>query len=249
MAEDHAVDRGYWITWYDLPEAGRQEYLDWLHTSYISELLKAPRVLSGAHYQSLEKVQHPGTKGRLSHTSNDEVPTGDRYILIITGEDAHAFSNPPPSKLHKSLSDEDQKMLALRIGERVNIMVDEARVDGPAVATRDGVLLSPCIQLGNFNSSHWHDEEELTAWYAQWRMLCMQEMEGSVATRKLVSVSGWAKHAILYEFTSAEMRNKNFIDHESHNPKMEAWTDRVVRKLNHAPGSPNLAERIWPRVL
>ena len=99
MAEDHAVDRGYWITWYDLPEAGRQEYLDWLHTSYISELLKAPRVLSGAHYQSLEKVQHPGTKGRLSHTSNDEVPTGDRYILIITGEDAHAFSNPPPSKL------------------------------------------------------------------------------------------------------------------------------------------------------
>jgi hypothetical protein len=28
---------------------------------------------------------------------------------------------------------------------------------------------------------------------------------------------------------------------------MEAWTDRVVRKLNHAPGSPNLAHRIWPK--
>jgi hypothetical protein len=29
---------------------------------------------------------------------------------------------------------------------------------------------------------------------------------------------------------------------------MEAWTDRVVRKLNHAPGSPNLARRIWPQI-
>jgi len=29
---------------------------------------------------------------------------------------------------------------------------------------------------------------------------------------------------------------------------MEEWTDRVVRKLVHAPGSPNVALRIWPPV-
>jgi hypothetical protein len=29
---------------------------------------------------------------------------------------------------------------------------------------------------------------------------------------------------------------------------MEQWTDDVVRKLVHAPGSPNLAARIWPVV-
>ncbi len=248
MSKNDVIDRGYWITWYNLPEEGHVEYLEWLHDTYIPERLAAPGVQHAAHYKSVEKVQHPGAKGRLSHTDSDEVPIGDRYILIIAGRDAHTFSDPPPSDLHKGLSAEDQKMLNLRIGERVNIMVDEARVDGPEVTTRDGNLFAPCIQLGNFNSGHWHDEDELAAWYTQWRLVCMQGMEGSVATRKLVSVSGWAKHAILYEFTSAEMRNKNFIDHESHNPEMEAWTDRVVRKLNHAPGSPNLAERIWPQV-
>ena len=248
MSSDEMAEQGYWITWYDLPEDGRGSHLDWLHSTYIPERLKAPGVLHAAHYQSEEKVRHPGAEGRLSHTKNDEIPSGDRYILIFAGENAHAFSNPPPSELHKTISKEDQEMLAMRIGERVNIMVDEARIEGPEISSRDGQLFSPCIQLGNFNSGHWHDEDELTAWYAQWRMPCMVEMEGCVATRKLVSVSGWAKHAILYEFTSVEIRNQNFVDHEGHRPEMEAWTDRVVRKLNHAPGSPNLAHRIWPKL-
>ncbi len=45
------------------------------------------------------------------------------------------------------------------------------------------------------------------------------------------------------------MNNPGFwIHHENSNPEMEEWTDRVVRKLVHAPGSPNLARRIWPPV-
>ena len=75
----------------------------------------------------------------------------------------------------------------------------------------------------------------------------MRNLPGCVAVRKLVSVSGWSKHAIFYEWTSVAMRNKIFVDHEKINPKMEEWTDKVVRKLVHAPGSPNLAERIWPK--
>lgn len=36
------------------------------------------------------------------------------------------------------------------------------------------------------------------------------------------------------------------LDYERLNPELEAWTDRVVRELVHAPGLPNLARRIWP---
>ena len=43
-------------------------------------------------------------------------------------------------------------------------------------------------------------------------------------------------------------RDGSFVEHEKANPKMEQWTDDVVRKLVHAPGSPNLAQRIWPAV-
>jgi hypothetical protein len=71
---------------------------------------------------------------------------------------------------------------------------------------------------------------------------------GCVRVRKLVSVSGWAKHACFYEFTSVAARNQHFVYYESANPEMEAWSKKVVRGLIHAPHSPNLARRIWPPV-
>lgn len=243
------MDRGYWISWYDLPEERRDDYLSWLHGSYIPARLKLPHCLWAAHYASLSDVVHPGEKGRLSHVDRDSLPTGDRYILIFGGTTAHAFADPTPDEFHAGLSDDDRKMLTMRQGERSNIMTEEARDDGPDAALRVGELdLSPCIQLGNFNAGSYHDEDELAAWYAQWRMPSMKKLPGCIGVRKLVSVSGWSKHAILYEWTSVEARNKLFVDHESSNPEMEAWTDRVVRKLVHAPGSPNLARRIWPPV-
>jgi hypothetical protein len=48
--------------------------------------------------------------------------------------------------------------------------------------------------------------------------------------------------------TSLQARNEKCISHESFDPEMEEWTDRVVRKLVHASGSPNVAPRIWPPV-
>ena len=64
-------------------------------------------------------------------------------------------------------------------------------------------------------------------------------MTGCVGTRKLVSISGWAKHAILYEFVSLEAVEKHFVDNAE-------WSRRVVRNLIHAPHSPGLGVRIWP---
>ena len=49
---------------------------------------------------------------------------------------------------------------------------------------------------------------------------------------------------LLARFNTA--RDGSFVEHEKVNPKMEQWTDDVVRKLVHAPGSPNLAARLWP---
>ena len=63
---------------------------------------------------------------------------------------------------------------------------------------------------------------------------------GSVKT----SVSGWAKHACFYEFTSLEARNTHFVHYEQSHPEMEAWSKRVVRNTIHAPGSANVAQRI-----
>ena len=239
------MDRGIWISWYNLPDKGRDAYLAWLHNTYIPAVLKRPGVEWAAHYASEEKVALSGAKGRLSQVQGAAVPTGDRFVLLFGGTDAHVFVKPTPREFHAALTAADREMLAMRIGERVNIMTEEARIHGPEGGGRDKAL-SQCIQIGSFNAGAGQDEDELAAWYAQWRLPCMEKLPGCVRVRKYASVSGWAKHAILYEFTSVQARNDNFLDHERTHPEKEAWTDRVVRKLVHAPGSPNLARRLWP---
>ena len=243
MKEGH--ENGYLIHWYNLNEDNDAEYLEWLHGEYIPRRLNDPRILWACHFKSLDNVTHPGEKGRLSH-DNKSIPAGDRYILIFGAKKPEIFADPTVTEYHQSLSERDLMFLKMKREERYNIMTEEARGPGSEKKPIDGAGLSECIQLGNFNSGSYEDEDELASWYATWRIPSMKKLPGCQGVRKLVSVSGWVKHAILYEWSSPEARNSTFVDHEMENPKMEEWTDRVVRKLVHAPGSPNLARRIWP---
>ena len=242
------MDRALWITWYDLPAAGRDAHLKWLHNSYMPNMVERPGFLHAAHFASEQALPQAGVPagqpGRLRHTDDKSVPTGNAYILVFGAEDAHAFARPVPAKFHAGLSKDDQRMLAMRERARVNIFTEEARADGPEGKRREkGMALSPCIQLGSFDAGSL-EEDELLDWYANWRLPCMNKLAGCVGIRKLVSVSGWAKHGVLYEFVSLAERNRHFPNHEKVNPEMDAWTDRLVRKLVHAPGSPNVAQRI-----
>ncbi len=88
----------------------------------------------------------------------------------------------------------------------------------------------------------------MLAWYAPWRLPAMRTLPGCIRTRRLASVSGWAKHGVLYEFTSLAARNEHFVKHEDQRPDMKAWLDKLVRRLVHAPGSSTLATRCWPVV-
>ena len=72
-------------------------------------------------------------------------------------------------------------------------------------------------------------------------------MPGAIAARKLVTVAGWVKHVVLYEFVSAEAHNTNFMKHENLAFTDGEWTNRVVKYTAHAPGSPSIGERIWPK--
>ena len=235
------MDRGLWITWYDLPDGGREAYLSWLHKNYIPEMLKRPGFLWGCHYAEVEKKIGAGA---TTHTDDPSVPTGSRYMLLFGAENADVFGDPLPSAINAGLPEADRKMLAMRKGERVNIMTEYGRVEGPEAKTyQGGMMLANCIQLGTYNTS-WQNEEELLAYYKQGRLPHMSVMPGCVRTRKLVSVAGWAKHGVLYEFTSVEARNKNFPGHGD--AKMKAWSASMVPRLTHAPGSANLGQRIWP---
>ena len=241
---DESTDRGLWVTWYDLPGDGREAYLSWLHETYLPELLKRPGYLWAAHYATRE-VPRSATASQLHHVEDPKVPTGFRYILLIGAKDAHVFGNPVPSALHAALPEQGRKMLALRVGERVNLMTEAGRCEGRAKNSyKGGQTGAPCIQIGSFNCPVEY-EEEMHAGYVQVRLPAMCETGSCLRTRKLNSVAGWAKHGILYEFTSLEGFNR---DYEAANAKapLGLGGHSVVPMLVHAPNGPNSALRIWP---
>ena len=242
------MDRGLWITWYDLPEGERERHLEWLHVSYLPAIAKRAGILWAAHYSAVPKTERRASarEGIITRTSDAAVPTGSEHILMVGAGDAHVFGNPSPAELHAGLSEPDRTMLQQRKGERSNIMVEAGRIAGPAVGQAPpGMLPAPCIQLGNFNIDPAH-EEEVLAWYTRWRMPAMARTPGCVRFRALASVSGWAKHAVMYEFVSLAARNEHFVTHEDARPDMKAVSDRMVSYLTHSPGSATVAVRTWP---
>jgi hypothetical protein len=238
---EEPIDRGLWVTWYDLPEAGRDAYLSWLHDSYLPALLKRPGYFWAAHYATRD------TEARtdLHHVDDPKVPTGYHYILLIGAKDAGVFGDPAPLEIHAALPEQGRKMLAMRVGERVNLMTESNRCEGQAQKTyKDGLMSAPCIQIGSFNCPVEY-EEEMLAGYVQSRLPAMCRAASCVRTRKLNSAAGWAKHAILYEFASLEGFNRDYEVTNAHAP-IGLKGHSIVPMLIHAPHGPNSALRIWP---
>jgi hypothetical protein len=66
------VDRALWITWYDLPDSGRNDYLAWLHQTYLPHLLNRPGYLWAAHYAT----RTSGGSSQIHHTEDPRFPPG-----------------------------------------------------------------------------------------------------------------------------------------------------------------------------
>ena len=244
------MDRGIWATWYDLPDDRRDSYLAWLHGSHLPALLQRPGYAWAAHYE----ITSGGTEmneigARLARPDEPGLGTGTQFLILVGAAAPHVFVNPRVDRLAAALPPADREMLGFRIGERMCLFAEEARVSGPDIGTRQpGTTPGPAIQMGSFRTKTLADEIDLSAWYAQYRLPAMAGMPGSIETRKLVSTVGWAKHSILYEFTSLEARAAHFQAHESLALDDQVWTSRVIGYTVHAPGSPSVGRRLWPPV-
>ena len=240
------MDRAIWAAWYDLPADGANEYISWLHEVHLPEMLERTGFLWAAHVdndKSEERAQN--VNRRLTHTDDPSVPTGNGYLMLFGAESVHTFLDPSPAQLAERWRADEREMLGMRAGVRECVFVETGRVDGPEIARRTpGITPGPRIQMGSFNSNALANEEGMGAWYVQLRFPRMQTLAGCVGMRKLVSVCGWAKHAVLYEFdlnTSVEHYFQTELE-------SEAWSREMVGSLVHAPGSPSTGKRIWPSV-
>ncbi|MBO0884160.1 MAG: hypothetical protein J2P17_28305, partial [Mycobacterium sp.] len=199
---DSEWDRVLWATWYDLPNDGADEYLAWLHTVHLPAMLERTGYLWAAHVQNImspEREQQSNT----TKTSDASVPTGNAYLLLFGAAAVSTFVDPTPAELHAGLPARDRALLDRRVGARSCIFLEVARVDGPDVDKRSpGLTPGPIIQCGSFNVNSPANEPEVAAWYARDRLPLTTTIANCVGARELVSVAGWAKHGVLYEFSS-----------------------------------------------
>lgn len=245
------MDHGIWATWYDMDEHNQPEFLEWMHREHLPLVQGRPGYAWAAHYRS----DGGGPAMRQMRDSvmvrpQEEVGPGTEFLMLVGAPSPHVFLAPSVLQLEQEAPERVRAMLALRRGVRTAIFSEEARVNGPAAAERTpGTTPAPAIQLGSFRVRSVDEEFDLGCWYAQYRLPHMAQMPGCVATRKLLCVAGWVKHAILYEFASLEARMVNFEQpHESFALDPKEWTGRVARYTIHAPGSPMVAARIWPGI-
>jgi hypothetical protein len=240
-------DRGLWITWYDLPEDGREAYFSWLHGTYLPDLLKRPGYLWAAHYASQDLEGGAENATRYHHVDDPKVGKGFHYMLLIAATDANVFGDPVPSVLHAALPEQGKKMLAMRTGERMNLFTETGRREGTANATyKEGMTGTPCIQVGSFDCAL-EFEEEMHAGYVMQRLPKMCATPSCVRVRRLSSVAGWAKHGIFYEFASKEGFDQDYAPAVANSP-LGFGKHSVVPMLTHAPNGPNSALRIWPPI-
>jgi hypothetical protein len=244
------MDLGMRAIWYDLPDEGRNEYFDWLHGRYLPKVLNLPGRLWAAHYEITGGGREMNAIGSLlARAEMGETGTGTRYLLLIGAGSPHVFFKPVPEEIALESHPSTKEMEAKRIGARFAVFTEEGRVNGPEYDQKvPSGTSGPAIQMGSFRTKTIADEFDLAAWYAQYRFPAVARMPGCIQARKLVSVAGWAKHAVLYEFTSLESRQKNFQKHESLALDEKVWTNKIIRYTVHAPGSPSVGIRLWPPV-
>lgn len=241
------MDQGIWATWYDFPEDGKNEFLSWIHEEYLPTALSRPGYLWAAHVENRwDSERKKEIRKRLTHI--DELDPsllggGNSFLMLFGAASPEVFLDPSPENLERSWTDRECEMFGRRSGVRSCIFMEYGRVEGPEPRKGPGITPGPIIQVGTFNINHHENEMDLAAWYAQLRNPRMSRMTGCIGARNLISVAGWAKHAIFYEFVSFDAIDRYFTTPDPENPE---WSNRVVGNLVHAPGSPSLGKRIWP---
>jgi hypothetical protein len=234
------MDDGIWAIWYDLPDDRREKHLGWLHGTHLPELAALPGIAWAAHYE-IQREIYKGPRDRLPHT-DETIGEGNDYLLLVGATSPHVFFKVGSPIFEKNQSEETRRRIAERVGARALFTAEEARITGPEYGTAIPCgTPAPAIQMGSYRMTSPETEIGIAEWYAQSRMPQLSRMPGCVQMRKLVGIAGWAKHAVLYEFTSLDARQKNI------EKPYDEWTARAVAHTLHAPGSPCVGERIWPQ--
>lgn len=234
--------------WFDLDNATRADTLNWLHEHYLPAVQATPGVGWVGHYDIVEIPDKPYIAGapQRTETTDPTVPTGWQNVILTAALSPEVFFGQR-NGLDALERTHAEKLAALQNHRRA-VFIEEQVINSPDQRHAPyGMGPPPAMQLGNYNTTAPEDDEELARWYRSERFARVSVTPGMVRGRKLVSMAGWAKHGVLWEFADMPEGDSSFEHRFIAADRGEEWTGRhVLEYAIHGPGSPHAGRRIWP---
>ncbi|MEP5152329.1 hypothetical protein [Planktotalea sp.] len=237
------------VEWFDLDEGSKIETLDWLHNSYLPKVQASAGVGWVGHY---DIVQSP-TKGYIDgapekhETTDPNIATGWQNVILTAALSSEVFfgQDAPLDAIAESHA---PQLKALQ-NYRTSVYLEEQVVNSPEQRTSPyGMGPPPAMQFGHYNTNTPEDDIELARWYRGERFSRVSVTPGMIRGRKLLSIAGWAKHGVLWEFADLPEGDYSFEHRFVAADRDDEWQGRhVLEYVTHCYGSPNAGRLIWPK--
>lgn len=236
--------------WFDLADEDRDAHWAWMHSEFLPALQSAPGVAWVGHYDIIAHPARPYIEGAPAkqETTDPSINTGWQNVVLTAGLTTNTFLGPNNGVgvLHTQHGD----ALSTRQNHRAAIFIEELVVNGPEErAMPYGMGPPPAMQIGSFNTDTPEDAENLARWYRAERFPRVSVSRGIIRGRKMLSVTGWAKHGVLWEGTELGPDDSSFEPRFIEADRNENWSGpHVLGYVTHSPGSPHAGRRVWPKV-
>jgi hypothetical protein len=234
--------------WFDLDEDTQQDTLQWLHQSYLPAVQATPGVGWVGHYAIVKSPSKRYIKDAPEkvETSDVSIPTGWQYVILTAALSSEVFFGQNNSL--DALAQTNAASMAALKNFRSAVFLEEQVVNSPEQrACPYGMGPPPAMQIGHYNTNTPEDDLELARWYRSERFSRVSVTPGMIRGRKMLSIAGWAKHGVLWEFTDLPDGDYSFEHRFVAAARDDEWGGRhVLDYVTHCHGSPNAGRRIWP---
>jgi hypothetical protein len=235
--------------WFDLEDATRAGTLDWLHQTYLPAVRAASGVGWVGHYETVKTPSKRYIEGAPEkvETTDPTIPVGSQNVVLTAGLSTEVFFGQN-NDLDQLAADHAEGLSALK-NYRSAVYIEEQVINSPEQrASPYGMGPPPAMQIGHYNTNTPEDDIELARWYRSERFSRVSVTPGMVRGRKMLSVSGWAKHGVLWEFTDLPEGDYSFEHRFVAAARDDEWSGRhVLDYVTHCYGSPNAGRLIWPK--
>ena len=235
--------------WFDINSKGKDKLYNWLHKVFFPVLQSQNGVNWVAHYDIVPHPEIPYIKGApLKKEVNDPlIPSGQGNVVLTSANTPSVFFGP--NNALEAVEKEHQPYLSMRANYHSAVFLEEEMVNGPELHQQPlGTGGAPAMQFGSYNVDSMQDDVELAKWYRGERFPRLPITRGMIRGRKFLSISGWAKHGVLWEFAEMDENEYSFEHRFIEADRDENWNGRhVLEYVTHAPGSPHAGRRVWPK--